>query len=51
MDYTVAKRCFIVEPEHFLEEWTSRFVPGMESDENKAFHQEFMDLLTNKIGK
>jgi hypothetical protein len=51
LDYTLARSCFTVEPEHFIEEWTSRFVPGMYSEESKAFNDEFMQLLTEKVGK
>jgi hypothetical protein len=45
IDYKLANQIFIVEPEHFLDEWTARFVPGMYSEESKAFNKEFMLLL------
>jgi hypothetical protein len=45
MNYKMANMVFIVEPEHFLDEWVIRFVPGMYSEESKAFNKEFMHLL------
>jgi len=51
-DYMVAQKVFKnVEPEHFLEEWTSKLCPAMYKEEQKAFWIEFMYLYVNKAGQ